>query len=239
MNEKQIQVNRLADGDLTESESSELKAELTNDPNLASELEWAQCLKQQLKEKCHTVGCQQTWQASLLRLDAIDKTKRAEYFVGKYAWAVCGVFLVALVSAAVLNRMNPTRHLTETQVAGLFNSFRAEGGSATRGTVVDPFPGGPPLTFQSFYRVSSAENGFADGHEAVRFRVDDGRGGFAVIYVSKASGVEGFSGTNAFRLGLINGQRSVTVRHGEGLLMVMGDRGFDELQEEILRLINR
>src|SRR5438045_8964116 len=39
------------------------------------------------------------------RLDEIDRTKRVEGFVGRYAWAICSIFICLIFGAAWLNRM--------------------------------------------------------------------------------------------------------------------------------------
>jgi hypothetical protein len=86
-----------SDGELGRDEKRTVEDLLRRDPAARHEVESVYNLKTLLREKALRHDSPEAWKACVGRLDEIDKSRRTEHFVGKYAWGICGAFLVALV----------------------------------------------------------------------------------------------------------------------------------------------
>lgn len=92
------QLHALADEELTPSEANALREALKADPRAAAEVDAILNLKDVLSKNAVRYADEEAWKGCLRRLDAIDKSRRVEGFVGRYAWALCGIMFVFIVS---------------------------------------------------------------------------------------------------------------------------------------------
>ncbi len=123
MSDRLEQANCLADNELTTEEKAEVVALLKQDSSAHAEYEWAVVLKDQLRSKCVQPKSEDCWSRVTAQLDAIDRTKKAERFVGRYSWGLAGLFVIAVASAAVVNRVNGGEEVSTRTIAGLVNGM--------------------------------------------------------------------------------------------------------------------
>ena len=92
------QLHALADEELSPLEANALREALKADPRAAAEVDAILNLKDVLARNSLSYSDEEAWKGCLRRLDAIDKSRRVEGFVGRYAWALCGAMFVFILS---------------------------------------------------------------------------------------------------------------------------------------------
>ena len=98
------ELHALADGEMDPQEAYALREALKADPRAAAEVDAALNLKEFLAKNSSRHADEEVWKACVRRLDAIDRSRKAEHFVGRYAWAMCGVMLVMILSGRIAMR---------------------------------------------------------------------------------------------------------------------------------------
>lgn len=116
------QLHAFADGELTPMEANALREALKTDPRDAAEVDAVLNLKDLVAKNAVVHNDAEAWKGCLHRLDAIDKTRRVEGFVGRYAWALCGALFLFIVSgrAAMRNVQGDTARTQD--LARIFGS---------------------------------------------------------------------------------------------------------------------
>lgn len=97
-------LHALADGELDAREANALRESLKADPRAAAEVDAVLNLKEFLAKNSVRHTDEEAWKACVRRLDAIDRNRKAEHFVGRYAWAMCGVMFLMILSGRVAMR---------------------------------------------------------------------------------------------------------------------------------------
>jgi len=231
------QIHALADDRLADEEKAQALRIVAEDSRAQAEYQWATYIKSTLNAKCPPVADEDSWKAGLARLDAIDRTKRTETFVGRYAWAMCALFLVAIVSAAWVNRTSGSRQLTSEQVAGLFGSFAPAMERSTAQTqspsevVKECLPDAPVVTIPREFRIESAERTVSPENPAARLMLSDQRGRIALVIIKNATGVESVNRSTGseYRTGTLNGSPCVVWETDDATILLLGPRSPEEL----------
>jgi anti-sigma factor RsiW len=238
MMDKTDLMNAWADGALTAEEAAEAQAQAQSDPAAANEHAWAIYVKDRLSELPEAEVPDGLWKTCTARLDAIDRVRTAERTVGKYSWALCGVFVVAILSAAFVNRSNPSRALPSTSVASLVSGLSPV--STTRPaealrTVRAGMPGAP--LHEGSFELLNVAVGHVDGRRAAKVRMRDAEGPFELFLVAGAVGIEGFApGRSGFAEGTINGESAIAWTEGGYLVLVTSDRSHAAVQSLVRQL---
>ncbi len=226
-------VNSLADGQLSESESAEIKNQLENDPQAQNEYLWAQALKSTLREKAVEHNDSELWKSCRARLRAVEKTQKVEHYVGRFAWAMCLIFFVGILSAATLNRMWGSRPLTSAHVAGLLDGLSPARISEV-GDALSKL--GERVGSQSIADLSSAQLismylGMIDGRKAAKLTYRDEHGDFNLYVVAGTSSIEGIDKSNGeFSEGMINEANAVSWKSDENLFLLVSKRSSEDLR---------
>lgn len=236
MNETTELMNALADGNLEGEELAQAEALKSSDPCAAAEFERAKIVRNTLASKCQAVPSPGLWDACRNRLDELDRVTRTERFVSKYAWGLCAIFLVALVSAATFNRVSGARTVPSANVAGLYTGLTPMGTQAPKVAAenVRQAVGIAPNRIEALQaRVVDLAVGAVGGRRAARLTMHDGTGQVVLFVVSGASEVEGVNKSigDGFRSGKINGRPAVSWQDSGYLLLVTGDRPSSDLVE--------
>ncbi|MBV6459286.1 MAG: hypothetical protein HONBIEJF_02431 [Fimbriimonadaceae bacterium] len=192
-----LDAHALADGQLSEDEASAVRAKLETCTQTKSEFEAVCALRETVKRGCDGSPNPELWDKCRGRLDEIDRLKRTERFVGKYAWALCGLFFIAITSAGVLNRLDPSRSMRSSEVASMFSSlspFRTRLGPQDIPNVLNQEVGSAPVSVPpGDLRVIGMARRVIDGRPVVRFELQDRVGPISVLAIGKAYKIEGLS----------------------------------------------
>lgn len=232
-----MKMQALADGELAGADQASATSSKTSDPKLQAEYETVLSLKSTLQQHCTSIPNPDLWQATKRRLDAIDSTRRAEKFVGRYAWGLCGVFFLMLVSAATVNRMgHRSLHTSEMarMAAGLSPLSVPAPSDGGIGDVLASAVGDAPVRSQpSDLQLVGIAKGITDGYRMVRLTFADRQGEVALIVVQNAkevAGVEPNSERNGLCPGKIGDMNCVSWNEGEYALVLVGDRSTPDLE---------
>lgn len=235
MNEKTVIMSALADGELAGDELAAAQAMAAGDPSAANEREWASAMKGLLASLSAPEPPAGAWNACRARLEAIDRTRSTERFVGRYAWGLCAIFLVAILSAAAVNRMSGTRTLPSSNVAGLFTGLQPMG-SQHPGQAAENVRRAVGLAPNRIAQLDASVVDLAVGkvgqRRAAKLTLADKRGQFVMFVVSGAAAVEGLAKqVDGYRVGEINGKPAVSWVDSGCLLIATGNRDLDGLIE--------
>lgn len=168
-------VHAMADGQATAEQTKAGEAAMDADPKLRSEFETVVMLKDALKTHCKGIHCEDTWSACQGRLAEIEKADRVTGFVSKYAWQLCGSFVMLMLVTGLWTRsLNHNNSLDPSQVTAIAGfSPMAAGAQDEYG-------------FQKFlqsFRITGISRSSIEGRPVYRYEMADGRGDF-YLYVS-------------------------------------------------------
>ncbi len=243
-----IDIHALADGELHGEDKSQASDRLQSCASSRAEYESVLLLKQTLKQKCSAPAHDESWKSCRDRLDLIDKTKRAETFVGKYAWALCGVFLFTIISAAVFNRTAGGNVLNAADMTNVVSGMSplalpsASGPSALK-QWMNKILGRAPVQIEPQLQLRSVRQGWVNGRRAARFDFVDQKGPLALVVLEETDGVEGAElfgkESKYYRSQMENNQVLGWCEKGYGLFLI-SPRSIDELVPVAERLrVNR
>lgn len=123
-----LKLHALADNQLDPVEAAQIQNAIQNDPNLLAEYRAIVTVKQCLESKVSSVSCDETWRRCVGRLNEIDQSRHVEGFVGRFAWALCGVFFFLIVFSGIKNRDVVSGSGMETaDLAHMMTNFGASG----------------------------------------------------------------------------------------------------------------
>lgn len=97
------------DGELGADERQFVESHLAGDALAQSEVVRLRSLKTALARSAATEPASAEWNRCVSRLNEIDKSRRVEGFVGKYAWGLCVLFFCAILVGGALKRNGGSR----------------------------------------------------------------------------------------------------------------------------------
>ncbi|MCW5941567.1 MAG: hypothetical protein KIS66_05005 [Fimbriimonadaceae bacterium] len=230
-----LDVHSLADGECR-GDDLDRATRLADAPAGRRELEAVRALRACLRSKLEQPSVDDAWSQCVRRLDAIDKTRRIESFVGRYAWGLSGILLAALVGTAMLQRTFGAPDVRARDVAmlasGMFPSgeSRLLDASRYRQWFQDAF-GSQPSESQA-WRVSGGVAMTFHGRRMARVNLSDGKGDVSLVMVedpAAARATTPFTDHVYFCAQTMREMNCVTWEENGFALMVVGDRSTDEL----------
>lgn len=228
-----LKIHAMVDGEVTAEESAELNALISKCEKSTAELQAIKNVKS-LLARTEPVNCEDTWNACVKRLNAIDKAHRIEYVVGRYAWGMCGVIVAAIAIGGYLNRGTVNGLRTgdvPRMVSGLvpFSSFNGDSPQAAR-QWLDANVESLPMSGQQLQLVRGIVGRAPDGHRVARLTLRDGGGDMALIVIFGVNQFDGLNSDGQFRLGMIEDAHCVSWRKDGNAMLLVGDRSAEELQ---------
>lgn len=231
-----LEIHALADGQLEGEERAAAEARLRSCEKSQAEFRAVQSVRETLQTKCTEITCEDTWRKCQGRLREFDRSKRVESFVGRYAWGLCSVFLVAIVMAASVNRMGgPSLSTGDVARASStlipFGAPRSQAPDDQRrwleGVMNGPMPSQPESV-----QVIGGASGVINGHKMVRINLADSIGTMAFFMmedVQRIADAEAVS-KRGFALCKVNGTNAVGWSEGPRSFLLMGERPIDDLE---------
>lgn len=223
------QIHALADNELTAAERAEAEARLQVCDKSRAEYETVKALKGVLQSKCEPVKCDETWAKCQDRLKELDRTKRVERVVGRYAWAMCAFFVVAIFSAGMVNRMMP-KNVAASEVARMSAGFapitapQPNAANEERRKWVDGIFGKPMPVRTDALRLVGGARGTVNGVDTVRIDFVDQRGPIALFVIPSAAISDLQVDEEGYGLVSVHEQNGLAWRDGEVTFLVLGNR---------------
>lgn len=234
MSDKLELMHAYVDGQL-DGRELELAQELERtDPDCQREILWARKLKSSLRDSCPPIENQAGWQAAVSRLDEIDRTRRTEAFVGKYAWVLCAVFLIGILGAGLSNRAIGPRKITSSQVASVLS---LPGNRSAQEDFSSDY------IDLSNYRITQEIAGeMQGGIPYSRLSLQDRLGGLVLIVARGEMQIEGVSSPTGIR-GFTSGQveqdiNAVSWKMRGHTFLIASGRPVDELLDHARAIVN-
>lgn len=225
-------LSALADGQLEPSEQRVIEAQLAEDPRAAEQLATIKLTRDALQTHLAPVDCKNSWKACVKRLDELDRVKNTRSFVDRYAWAMCTVLFVFILSVGMYNRSNPgvraaTGDLTRASLGNPISDARR-----AFDWIRDKFGKAPTIPTQTLEVVDGSEGVFA-GRPVARIHLRDAKGDLGLMVVPGTVTVEGVSpmGDGQHFSGR-EGESTCVAWADRGLVMVLvADRDANELKD--------
>lgn len=230
------EIHALADGELSASEAEIVRAKLADCPRSTAEFHTILAIKSTLQARSGAYTCEQTWAKSVHRLDSIDKTKRIEGFVGRYAWGLVGSFALVIAIGGYWTRMHRTGVISPSDVtrvsAGMIHIPGMRTMANAKQWLSQKFGFGEKSTFEDGKLVvTNAYEGSVNGLPAARLTLQDSEGTADLMIIRGAQAVDGVRPLmdNEFSAGRVDGVNVVTwSRYGNALFLV-STRPVDEM----------
>jgi anti-sigma factor RsiW len=235
-----IDLNELhayADGELTPEEAAALQTRLQTSPEAQAHLDAILALKRALREKVAAVDCRAEWRGCVGRLNELDRTRRVERFVGRYAWAVCGVFLITILAGGLTNRTGRSDSVSMSDISRIVTTLAPRRTppalDAARERWLDELLGQARQSVDpQRMQILGYADGHLDGRRVTTFSIRDANGDFALLVMPGVLNLEGTAALpqdQVFKLGHLQGLNCVAWTDGNNTLAVVADRTYEEL----------
>lgn len=229
-----LEIQALADGELDGEAKAAAAEAILQDTAARAEYETIVALKQTVKRACPPVDALEAWKVVRQRLDAIDKSKKAEVFIGRNAWALCSLFIVMIVGAAMFNRMTGKTRLYTGDVARVMSSMIPLPTSTPSDVVrvAENELGAAPFRLPpaDLHPVGAAR-GLFEGRKALIVQLSDAGGTSRLLVVENVHEVEGLKcdGKQVYSVGQLNGVNAVSWQCSGYICLLVGNRPMGDL----------
>lgn len=223
-------IHGLVDGNLSDEDRAEAQARLFSDPNFKAHFEFAAASKKAVREQCTGVDCEETWAKCRDRLNQIDRARKVEHNVSKYAWAMVAGLTLLIGGVGIINRSDRGGRMHTSDLPSLNASLVPQAGIPSN---MGRWLNGQGIQVQpDRVRVTGFAHGYNEGREAFRINLRDRVGDMALMIVQDSEGVDGTWSQEGseFKYGQIESLHFVTWNHDGRAMMLVGDRSLEELQ---------
>jgi hypothetical protein len=191
-------------------------------------------LKDTLASKCESITCEETWKKCQGRLKEIEKARGVEHFVGKYAWGLCGAFLLAIVVGGSINRgtAGVVRTGDVARVSASMSPLQLPSSQAPeeRKRWFQDVMSGPMVDTPESIQIVGAASGVINSHRVVRLSLVDTSGSLALFILQNTEGIEDAQARGAgYSACQMNGANGVAWTEGPHSYMLVGRRTHDDL----------
>lgn len=225
-----LELHALADGQLEGEAKLAAEERLRTCERSQAEYEAVLGLKETLGSKCEALTCEKTWSRCQSRLREIEKTKRVENFVGKYAWGICAAFLMFIVIGGSLNRAGAGVRPGDVARVSASMSPLPLGSIGDRRKMIDDLMGGPMKIEPEKVQVVGAAKGVLNGHNVVKLDLADPSGPMAFFLFENTSQILEGRERDGFCACVVNGTNGLGWTEGKSSYLLIGDRPIDDLQ---------
>jgi hypothetical protein len=225
-------VHALIDGELEGQEKTACLERLKNCPVTRAEREWAESVKTCLKSKCVKSENHDLFVRSMAQVRAIEKSRRAEAFVGRYAWAGASVIVATIFVAAIFSRISGPGQLASTNVASMLGTGLSvmPGSESDPQTLLESTFGKVSCDIPSYIVAREVARGEIEGRQAVRIRAADTYGQLVMFVIQGGRGFSDHSRLSGdYKTGRINGATSVAWSEGGMDYLLLGARSAGDL----------
>jgi len=240
-------IHAYADGELSGAEAQMVREWIANDERARAEYDAILNLKAFVRTHAATYTSEETWRLCMGRLAEIDRSKRAENFVNRYAWALCAFVFGCILVAGAIQRNPSNRPVDTAQMAQMFASVNASDAQQRNVAALDAwidrrFAEANESSRPDRLEMTQPMEAEFDGKPVLMTTLRDGKG-FANLMVCQ--GVESISGLTPidseghYQGGYLGSNGLVAWRVNGACLILTGDRSPSELVDLAKRLEKR
>ena len=229
-----LNLHAYVDGELSSSERVEVQKLLGESQEALREVEAIQNVKQVLGDRLPEVIGGASWKACVRRLDEIDKARRVERIVGKYAPAMCSVFFVAIVAGGLVSRNHTGTPSTGRNLTAMLGRMRFDKSPANEEKTVwlKSLIDNSKMSTPDRLQIRESDDCEIDGMIVQRVVLRDDVGDVTLLMIPRPIEFEGFGALAkdpSMKFGRCWGRNCLTRRQGEGTLVITADRTYEDL----------
>ena len=231
-----LDLHAFLDGELKGEKSESIRQALKTSDLDQREADAITGLKQMLATKVEQPAHDLAWKKCVGRLDEVDKTRRVERVVSRFAPAFCGIlFGVILATGLVRHRVEPG-HVSTPSLARMAGSFAPMRPPKTLGFNEDRWLSGlisqSKLSTPDHLTVRGISNGQIDGIPVRCFSARDEKGDLTILVVREPLELEGMvpmAGHPNLLAGKLNNVNCVVEIGKDHTIFIVAQRTFDDL----------
>jgi len=233
-----IELHGLADGELAADREAEVKRLLENCQASQAEFQSILALKTVLREKATPLDNKLAWKGCVGRLNEIDRTRKIERLVsGRFAWGLCGAFFAAIIFAGFTQHGDRDPNQQSADLARLVGSLgpshSADPASKAFNQSMDDLLRRSSVSIDpNRMEIRSRAYGELDGRPVMRVTLRDANGDLALMVVRGVMAIDGlgeFARDHTIKVGHVQDKKCVAWTDGANTLVLVGDRGYDDL----------
>jgi anti-sigma factor RsiW len=239
-----LELHAYADGELERESEERIRRQLQSDPDSSAEVSSIQSLKG-VVARLEAVECRREWKACVGRLDELDKIRRTESFVGRYAWALCGVIFLFILAGGITTRLAPSTSMASSDLARAVASLGPTSRPSSQQPAevrqwLDRLVGrASDLISPEGLVVLGANSGEVDGYRVSQIELRDNAGDLALVVINADMTLGDMPSTTdaRFRAGQLQGVNCLAWNDGGYTLVLAANRPYDQLAEAAKNII--
>ncbi len=236
-----IDLHAYVDGELNPLERSDVQRQIELSPESGKEIEAIQRLKSLVQVRSEEVSTSKAWSDCVRRLDELDKARRVERFVGRFAPALCGVFFIAIVLGGLVSRHHEagggsSRNLTA--MIGRMHFDKTET-NTEKSEWLNNLIKVSKLSTPDHLEPRQVDECEIDGMIVRRVLMRDANGDLSVLMIPKKIEFEGFSslpGHPGYRCGQSWGRNCIVRPDGDRTTVITAERPYEELANVLMHI---
>lgn len=232
-----LELHAYADGQLSNADRDRILRDLETDAVARAELDSIIALKAFVGRNAQPVECHDEWKACVGRLNELDKSRRTENFIGRYAWGLCGVFFLAIVMGGVMSRTGGSSSAQSADLARVVASLSPVSSPAPKEPAamrrwLDELVGQAAASISpDRFDVVRSSTGEVDGHRAASIVIRDATGDMSLLMVNGMLSLDNLplSPDGQFRTCELQGAHCIAWHDRGNTLVLSGSRSYDDL----------
>lgn len=240
-----LDLHGLADEQLSPEEAARVREALKSDPTAVVEFNSILNLKDFVKERAACYKSEETWVVCVGRLNELDRARRVEGFVHRYAWGVCAVLFLFVLTGRMMVRGVQGQTVQSADLfhgtSGLIpHQMPVSADAAARDRWLDEVLGQAKQAIDTNrVAVVGGASGIWNGLKVSQLELVDNGGRLKLVIVPGLVNWQDTAlmpGQPPVYAGVINGTNCVAWNsHGNSLLLV-AQRPYDDLQSVAARI---
>jgi hypothetical protein len=242
------ELHAFADGQLDKADHDRISRELELDAVSRAEVDSIIAIKTFVGTHAKVISCSDEWQACRARLAEIDKVLKPESLITRFAWAICGVFFVAILAGGILNRTVGAGGRSGNGELAQIVASMTPAGSANTGEPrelrkwLDTMVGQAAASVDP-QRLDVLNRSYAefDGKRAVRLGLRDASGDLSLVVIDGDVNLEELPASNVepYRTGQLQSTNFIAWHEHGDTFLLSGARPFDQLIQTVETKITR
>jgi|GEM_PF-2062449 len=229
-----LKLHAYVDGELSEHERAEVLSLLRQSDETKREVEAIQALKTLVADKTPKVSVDSSWQACVRRLDELDKARKVERIVSKYAPAFCSLFFVAIVTGGMISRNHGSTNTSGRNLTAMLGRMRFDKSPVNeeRQNWLKSLIETSKMSTPDRLQIRQADACEIDGMKVQRVVLRDDIGDVTLLLIPRLIEFEGFGSLASdpnLKFGRCWGRNCITRRQGDGTLVITADRSYEDL----------
>jgi hypothetical protein len=234
------------DGELGAEQRAAVELFLKSSPEAAREVETIRALKSLVGQKLTPPSTEGIWKVCVRRLDEIEKTRRVERVVGRYAPALCGGLFVVILLAGQFGHQPNRGSITTPETLKMFNTLSPMRPPTSVGFDLSRWYADllnqSKLSTPDHLTIRGVSSGFMGEVPVRSFSARDEVGDLKILVMQQPVALEGMepmANHKELQVGLFDGVNCVVRTQGNTTIFIIAERTYDDLASVASKVIVR